>query len=115
MCIQSVITSLETSGEPSVQPFPTSTQAGTTGTFSLTESHSLPTGDSEHKGVALKAAMTVPDIFQPIATTNPPSEVTSRGDHPVPKLGIVSRLSRLLHHLFTIYGIGFSKLPDLDE
>lgn len=75
-----------------MQPFPTSAQAGTTGTFSSTESFSLPTGGSEHKGAALKAAMTVPDIFQPIDTGSPPSQVTSRGDHPVPKLGIVSRV-----------------------
>ncbi len=116
MCTQSVITSLETSGEPSVQPFPTSTQAGSTGTFSSTESLSLPTGGSELKGLALEAAMTVPDIFQPIATGSPPSQISSRGDHPVPKLGIVSRTFTIAPAFCLHYaGVGFSDLPDLDE
>ena len=99
-----------------MQPFPTSAHAGTSGTFSSTESLPLQTGGSEHKEVASIAAMTVSDIFQPIATESPPSQVPSRGDHPVPRLGIVSRAFRITRSFGLRYvGIGLSDLPDLDE
>lgn len=116
MCTQSVVTSLETSGESSAQPFPTSTRSGTIGTFYSIESISLPTGGSQYEGVASKAAMAVSDIFQPIATGSPPSQITARGDHPVPKLGIVSRSFSIIASFGLQYvGIGISDVPDFDE
>ncbi|KAK5111374.1 hypothetical protein LTR62_005214 [Meristemomyces frigidus] len=87
-----VITSLETAGNPSSQPFQTSI-ANATSTLSLLDTSTL----SSIGPISTTSATTIDasNIFQAIATDAPPSQVTSRGDHPVPTLGIQGQTERL--------------------
>ena len=94
---QSIPTSLETEGNPSSLPFAT-----TTVTYPSTP---YPTsgvvGTPDPSITRAPLAMAMPqiyldgcsqsvDLFHAIATTPPPSQITTRSDHPAPKRGIVS-------------------------
>jgi endo-1,3(4)-beta-glucanase len=75
-----IISSLETSGKSSVQPFPTSVASAST-TLSLinTASVSMP-----HPNVTpLASTMSVDNVFVAFASGPPPSQISSRIDHPV--------------------------------
>lgn len=107
---QIVITSLETQGRPSLQPFPTYTPPPIVLTTAFSQNISLTTSGSR-SSIALyntsrkhSSALWLPksnlpsakmerrgatDCFQPVATGALPSQLPSRGDHPVPRLGIV--------------------------
>lgn len=87
-----VQTSLETSGNPSVAPFPTSF-VNATSALSL-----ISTATLSHSGPTATANVTsieATNIFQVIATDAPPSQIPQRGDHPVPRLGIQQQQDRL--------------------
>jgi endo-1,3(4)-beta-glucanase len=79
-----IVTSLQTSGVTSLQPFPTFTTA--TRPLSIVDVSIL----ISVKPTLTKAvtALDANNIFQPIATDAPPSQIPSRGDHPVPRLNI---------------------------
>lgn len=105
-----ILTSLET-GNPSVQPFPTYMPPPIILTTAFFQPLSLITNSSQSsialptKGTSNSSALPLSksqlssskmerrgatDCFQPVATGALPSQLPSRGDHPVPRLGIVS-------------------------
>ena len=92
-----VYTSLETSGNPNSAPFATSV-ASATSTLSLVSTATLsgvgPTATANV--ISIQAS----DIFQPIATDAPPSQIPQRGDHPVARLGIQQQQQRLQTNKF---------------
>lgn len=89
---QTIISSLETSGETSVQPFPTSV-ASATSKISLinTASTTLPKPSS----TATATTMNVAQIFKAIQTDAPPAQVSQRSDHPVARLNIAAQTKKL--------------------
>ncbi|KAK3110281.1 endo-1,3-beta glucanase [Teratosphaeriaceae sp. CCFEE 6253] len=95
-----VHTSLETSGNPSVLPFPTSAaNATSTSTISLVNTSTLP-GSVGPTATASMSTIQASNIFVAIATDAPPSQITSRSDHPVPTLGIQQQSERLQTNKF---------------
>lgn len=111
---QIINTTLEIEGRPPLQPFPTSfvasqpslkgllTSSASNVTRSLGFSGAYPTRTANttmssmlqrsrsHDDLQRTAAT---DCFQPVATGPVPSSIRSRGDHPVPRLGIVRKAS----------------------
>ncbi|KAK4545831.1 hypothetical protein LTR36_002395 [Oleoguttula mirabilis] len=81
----SVHTSLETAGNPSVVPFPTSL-VNATSTLSLV-STATPSGDGP-TATAKVTSIEATNIFQAIATDAPPTQIPRREDHPVAGLGV---------------------------
>ncbi|TKA72674.1 hypothetical protein B0A55_06283 [Friedmanniomyces simplex] len=92
-----VHTSLETNGNPSFLPFPTSV-ANATSTLSLVDTSTLISGGPT--ATANVSTIQASNIFVPIQTDAPPSQVTSRSDHPVPTLGIQQQQERLQTNKF---------------
>lgn len=108
---QIIVTSLETQGRPSIEPFPTYTPPPIILTTAFPRNLSLIT-DSFQSSIVVSSKVTnnsnvstlskshlpsskmdrrgVIDCFQPVATGALPSQLPSRGDHPVQRLGIVS-------------------------
>lgn len=92
-CLQSLPTSLETAGRNTAQPFVTrSLASGIPSLSAAPGSAATPAAMVPHGPPAMNANAFV-DPFVAIATTAVPAQITSRGDHPAPRLGIV----RLLH------------------
>ena len=94
---QTVQTSLETSGEPSKDPFPTLSLKSTS-SLSLVDTATL--SSLGPTATANVTSISAGDIFQPIATDAPPPQVASRSDHPVPRLGIQQQQKRLQTNKF---------------
>ncbi|KAI5205836.1 endo-1,3-beta-glucanase [Aureobasidium subglaciale] len=92
-----IISSLETSGKSSVQPFPTSVASAST-TLSLinTASTRLP----QPNAVATASTMSVNNIFVAFASGPPPSQVSQRGDHPVARSAIAPQTKKLQTNKF---------------
>lgn len=90
--MQIVQTTLETSGAPSGNPL-LSQSLQTSGTLSLVNTATLtsvgPTATANVTGIFVN------NIFQPIATDAPPSQIQSMTDYPVPTLGIQPQVNRL--------------------
>ncbi|MCJ1312198.1 hypothetical protein MMC25_005872 [Agyrium rufum] len=85
----SVPTSLETQGEQTSQPFATTTVTSPTASATaVIDTPEEPMPDANPSEPATQVNGDVVDLFQPIATGPPPSQFSSRGDHPVPRLGI---------------------------
>lgn len=89
---QIVHTSLETSGNPTDDPF-VSASVQSTVSLSLVDTSTL-------SGLGPTATINVTsiqagNIFQAIATSTPPPQISSRDDHPVPRLGIQQQQQRL--------------------
>ncbi|MCJ1472208.1 hypothetical protein MMC13_000855 [Lambiella insularis] len=104
--IGSIPTSLETEGYLASQPFATATVTSPTTPYRTSgfigtpaSSASRPSGTANPQ-VNLIADNDVANIFQPIDTNPPPTQITSRGDHPVPTLGIVSQTSPISTNKF---------------
>lgn len=81
-----IITSLETSGQPTSAPLISTSIPVPTALLNVSNSgtsvtSTAPTGPNN-------IIMTSQNIFQPVATDAPPSVISSRPDHPVPRLGI---------------------------
>ncbi|WPH00242.1 Hypothetical protein R9X50_00306500 [Acrodontium crateriforme] len=87
-----VETALQTSGEPSLNPFPTIVLTSTSA-LSIIDVSTIH-GESP-TAVANTTALTADNIFQPIATEVPPAQISSRADHPVARLGIQSQSGAL--------------------
>ena len=94
---QTVQTTLETSGNPSAQPFPT-ISISSSGSLTLVDTSTL--GSVGPTATANVTALSVSDIFQPIATDAPPSQISQRSDHPVPRLGIQEQQQKLQTNKF---------------
>ncbi|KAK1068824.1 endo-1,3-beta glucanase [Friedmanniomyces endolithicus] len=92
-----VHTSLETSGHTSALPFPTPV-FNATSTLSLVQTSTLTGAGST--ATANVTTIQAGNIFVAIQTDAPPSQVTSRGDHPVPTLGIQQQQERLQTNKF---------------
>ena len=90
-------TTLETSGEPSANPFPTVSLKSST-TLSLVDTSTL--GSIGPTATANVTSVSADDIFQPIATDAPPPQIASRSDHPVPRLGIQQQQKKLQTNKF---------------
>ncbi|TAQ89602.1 hypothetical protein B7494_g2092 [Chlorociboria aeruginascens] len=76
-----VITSLATSGNPNSAPLINSPIPTPTSIIS-------PTGSATSVISSVVEGMPSDNIFQPVATDAPPPVISSRSDHPVPRLGI---------------------------
>jgi endo-1,3(4)-beta-glucanase len=76
-----VITSLNTTGQPTSAPIISTSISKPTTTLS-------PTGRATSVTTSVLMGSTSNNIFQPVATDAPPSVIGSRSDHPVPRLGI---------------------------
>ena len=108
---QIIVTSLETVN-PSIQPFPIYTPPSIVLTATSSQNLSLIT-DSSRSSIALLTRSTssptalplseshlpskmerrgATDCFLPVATGPLPNQITPRGNHPVPRLGIVSHI-----------------------
>ena len=94
-----VITSLETSGETGALPFPTSVTNAST-TLSLLDTATLQSVKPTLTQVI--STLVANDIFQPIATDSLPSQISQRGDHPVPRLGVQPQQSKLETNKFYV-------------
>ncbi|THY69040.1 endo-1,3-beta-glucanase [Aureobasidium pullulans] len=93
----SIISSLETSGKSSVQPFPTSmVSASTTLSLINTASTSLP----QPNMTTTASTMSVNNIFVAFATGPPPSQVSQRSDHPVERSMIAPQTKKLQTNKF---------------
>lgn len=79
--VGSVQTQLETAGHRHQNPLLTSSISAPASLISTASSVVI-----EHPSYSLAVAST--NIFEPIATTAPPSQISQRSDHPVPRLGI---------------------------
>ncbi|KAI5211022.1 endo-1,3-beta-glucanase [Aureobasidium subglaciale] len=92
-----IISSLETSGKSSVQPFPTSVASAST-TLSLinTASTRLP----QPNAVATASTMSVNNVFVAFASGPPPSQVSQRSDHPVARSVIAPQTKKLQTNKF---------------
>ena len=88
-------TSLNTDGRSSVIPFPT-TMATSSVVLSLTETVAIP----DVSTTSTKLSITVSDIFQPIATDEPPQQLSRRNDHPAPRKGIQPQQKKLQTNKF---------------
>ena len=90
-------TSLETTGNPPTQPFP-SLSPNTTRSLSLVDTATLtsfgPTATFS------QTAISADNIFQPIASGAPPPQISQRSDHPVPRAGIQQQQQRLQTNKF---------------
>ncbi|KAI4139864.1 MAG: hypothetical protein LQ341_004055 [Variospora aurantia] len=106
-------TALETEGRPSVQPFPTpsvSSIANLTilSTFNVSYASGKPLASSRsnftihswNRRAANKAMVDQTDVFRPMATGAPPSQIPSRADHPVPRLNIAQQSTPLSTNKF---------------
>ena len=91
------MSSLETSGNPATQPFP-SLSPNTTRSLSLVDTATL--SSFGPTATASVTAIDANDIFQPIASDAPPPQITSRSDHPVPRAGILQQQQRLQTNKF---------------
>lgn len=100
---QIINTALETEGRPSVQPFPTPSVSSIANltilpTFNVSHASVKPIASSKsnftihswNRRAANKAMVDQTNVFRPMATGAPPSQIPSRADHPVPRLNIVS-------------------------
>ncbi|KAJ9245103.1 CAZyme family GH81 [Paecilomyces variotii] len=96
-----IITTLERDGHPYLPPFPTFTQSSPTATNyrynPIVTATISPTTAAPHPSIiasaadtALTTAMTSQNVFQPISMDAIPSNIKTRNDHPVPRLGIRS-------------------------
>lgn len=92
----SVITTLNTSLQPTSQPFPTGIDNSTS--LSLVDTATL--GSVEPTKTSAVQTLSVSNIFAPIAKGPPPSQVSTRTDHPVPTLGIQPQTHRLQTNKF---------------
>ncbi|SMR50158.1 unnamed protein product [Zymoseptoria tritici ST99CH_3D1] len=90
----SVITSLQTSGQPSSEPFPDLSFSTTS--LSLVD----PTSFSSPTATAPVTSISETSIFRAIATGAPPSQISQRSDHPVPRLGIQGQQEKLQTNKF---------------
>lgn len=89
----SVQTSLETSGEVKSQPFATSVNTQTSKISLInTAKTTLP---SAQGAAATKPAIDAANIFAPMSTGAPPSNIPRYTTHPVPRLGIQSQTQKL--------------------
>lgn len=79
--VGSVHTQLETAGHKHPNPLLTSYISAPTRLISTASTMVI-----KHPSYSLSVAST--DIFEPIATNAPPSQIPQRSDHPVPRLGI---------------------------
>lgn len=101
--LQTLFTSLEMGGV--VTSFPFATQTITETTPSLKSAlPTYPTTLSSNATVTAKeagplASEDAVDPFQPFATGPYPSQVTARGDHPIPRLNVVSISTELSENL----------------
>ncbi|KAL8841632.1 MAG: hypothetical protein Q9170_000846 [Blastenia crenularia] len=100
-------TVLETQGRPSVQPFPTPTvpaiaklttlpawNASTVSAKPYTAiGRSNLTSHTFARRAAEQAMIDQTSAFQPVATSPPPGQIPSRGDHPAPRLNIAPQNS----------------------
>ena len=85
----SVVTSLETSGHPSKEPFPTALIATST---------SIQVHSTSKIPLVVQAVSnpTISAIFaKPISTGLPENSIESRSDHPVPRTGLVSQSGKV--------------------
>ncbi|KAK3711092.1 endo-1,3-beta glucanase [Vermiconidia calcicola] len=90
-------TTLQTSGNPTDQPFPTvSFQSSVS--LSLIDTATL--SSVGPTATANVTSISAENIFQPIATDAPPPQILSRSDHPVPRLGIQQQQQRLQTNKF---------------
>ncbi|KAF4555038.1 Glycosyl hydrolase family 81 C-terminal domain-containing protein [Elsinoe fawcettii] len=89
--------SLDTSGNPSSQPFATSI-AATSSSLSLidTASTTLPSTSMAASRPTIEAA----NLFAPMASDAPPSQIPQRSDHPVPRLNIAAQSKKLSTNKF---------------
>lgn len=85
-------TTLERSGNPSAQPFPT-ISLSSSGSLSLVDTSTL--GSVGPTATANVTVLSASDIFQPIATDTPPAQISQRSDHPVSGLGIQQQQQKL--------------------
>ncbi|CAF9909292.1 MAG: hypothetical protein HETSPECPRED_008922 [Heterodermia speciosa] len=89
MTTGSVVTSLETSGNPSIEPFPTAL-------ISTSASVQVPSTSKIPLVVQAVSNPTVSAIFaKPISTGPPVNVIGSRPDHPVPRTGLVSQSGKV--------------------
>lgn len=89
MTTGSAITSLERSGNPSTQPFPTSVTPAAS-SIKVTSTSKIPLV------IQAVSAPTVSAIFaSPVSSGPPASGIGSRADHPVPKKGIASQSGKV--------------------
>ena len=89
MTTGSVVTSLETSGNPSIEPFPTAL-------ISTSTSVQVPSTSKIPLVVQAVSNPTVSAIFaKPISTGPPANVIGSRPDHPVPRTGLVSQSGKV--------------------
>ncbi|CAN8097961.1 unnamed protein product [Discula destructiva] len=79
--VGSICVTLETAGHKNPNPLLTSNIATPTSMISAASTMSI-----ESPSYDVSVAST--NIFEPIATTAPPSQIPQRSDHPVPRLGI---------------------------
>ncbi len=95
---QAVNTPLETSGNPTKQPFPSLSLRLNSTSLSLIDTATLsgvgPTANPDITSISAA------NIFQPIATGAPPAQIQSRSDHPVPRLGIQQQQQKLQTNKF---------------
>lgn len=102
----SVHTSLATSGRPSTQPILTSSISKPTTTLTPTT--------SMFKALFTSAPPVAPsvDIFAtPIGTSAPPSQIKSRNDHPVPRLGITQNAPINTNKFYANFFLGGQTSP----
>ena len=89
MTTGTAVTSLETTGNPSTQPFITSV-ASATSTIRIANPSKIPLV------VQAVAAPTMSNLFaNPISTSPPAGGISSRTDHPVPKKGIANQSGKV--------------------
>lgn len=104
---QLLITVLETDGRPSIQPFPTPSVSrrmnSTVSCYRNTSTASVKpiasakaniTIHSFQRRAAEQAMIDHTEVFQAVATSPPPVQIPSRGDHPVRRLNIVRPMCR---------------------
>ncbi|KAJ9299057.1 CAZyme family GH81 [Paecilomyces variotii] len=96
-----IITTLERGGHPYLPPFPTFTPSSptatnyrynpiVTATTSPTTAVPHPSKIASAADTTLTTAMTSQNVFQPVSMDAIPSNIQTRNDHPVPRLGIRS-------------------------
>ncbi|KAI4129135.1 MAG: hypothetical protein LQ338_002370 [Usnochroma carphineum] len=106
-------TALETDGRPSLQPFPTPEARNVTISTVLPRSNTThashtplisseanSTVHSWRRRAAEQAMLDQTEVFQPLATGPPPSQIPSRGDHPAPRLKIAQQSTPLSTNKF---------------
>lgn len=95
--LQIIVSSLETSGNPATQPFP-SGPPSTTRSLSLIDTATV--SSFGPTATVSRTVISADDIFQSIATGAPPPQITDRSDHPVPRTGIQQQQQRIQTNKF---------------